>query len=186
MTTDRKAAASAIDAFLRAIGRDPETDAELRGTGARVADAYLDDLCSGYALDPKAILVHEAIAGTTHLVIARALPVSTTCPHHLMQAWGEATVAFAPSSKIVGLGAIARVVEACANRLVLQEKIGEDIVTAIFSALEPRWAACRISLAHGCLVARGERAHHARVETIALRGDVERAHVETVLFGASS
>ncbi|MEO8875981.1 MAG: GTP cyclohydrolase I, partial [Polyangiaceae bacterium] len=131
-------------------------------------------------------LDEEAIAETTHLVVARSLPISTTCPHHLMQAWGEATVAFAPTTKIVGLGAIARVVEACANRLILQERIGEDVVAAIFDSLAPRWAACRISLAHGCLVARGERAHHARVDTIALRGDVDRAHAEMILYGATS
>jgi GTP cyclohydrolase I len=182
--TDRKAAAAAIDAFLRAIGRDPEKEADLRGTGERVADAYIDELCAGYALDPKKILTDAAMDGATHLVIARALPVATTCPHHLMQSWGEATVVFAPSEKIVGLGAIAQALDACSQRLILQESIGEDLVAAIFEALKPRWAACRLSLAHGCLTARGERAHHARVETIALRGDVERPHAEKILFGA--
>jgi len=44
---DRKAAARAIDDFLRAIGRDPKRDAILAGTGARVADAYIDELCDG-------------------------------------------------------------------------------------------------------------------------------------------
>ena len=184
--TDRKAAAEAIDAFLRAIGRDPQNEADLRGTGKRVADAYADELCAGYALDAEKILEGDAIAGTTHLVIARSLPVSTTCPHHLMSSWGEATVAFAPNEKIVGLGALARALDACSQRLILQETIGEDLVTAIQSALRPRWAACRISLAHGCMVARGERAHHARVETMALRGDVDRTHVENILFGGQS
>ncbi|MEO8874412.1 MAG: GTP cyclohydrolase I, partial [Polyangiaceae bacterium] len=75
--TDRKAAAAAINDFLRAIGRDPQTEPELRGTGARVADAYLDDLCVGYTQDPKALLDEEAIAETTHLVVARSLPIST-------------------------------------------------------------------------------------------------------------
>lgn len=183
--TDRKAAAAAIDAFLLAIGRDPQNEADLRGTGQRVADAYIDELCAGYTKDPKKILSEAAIAGATHLVIARALPVATTCPHHLMPSWGEGTVVFAPSEKIVGLGAIAQALDACSQRLVLQETIGEDLVAAIFDSLKPRWAACRLSLAHGCLTARGERAHHARVETIALRGDVEKSHAEKILFAAS-
>jgi GTP cyclohydrolase I len=182
--TDRKAAAAAIDSFLRAIGRDPEKEADLRGTPERVAGAYLDELCAGYALDPKKILNQAAMDGTTHLVIARALPVATTCPHHLMQSWGDGTVVFAPNEKIVGLGAIAQALDACSQRLILQETIGEDLVSAIFDALKPRWAACRLSLAHGCLVARGERAHHARVETIAVRGDVDRSHAEKILFGS--
>jgi GTP cyclohydrolase IA len=182
--TDRNAAAAAIDAFLRAIGRDPQNEADLRGTGKRVTDAYVDELCAGYAFDAKKILADDVIAGTTSLVIARSLPVSTTCPHHLMQSWGEAVVAFAPNEKIVGLGGIARALDACSQRLILQETIGEDLVAAMFDALKPRWAACRLSLAHGCMVARGERAHHARVETMALRGDVDRSHVENILFSA--
>ena len=53
---DRSAAARAIDEFLLAIGRDPKTEPELRGTGARVADAFIDELCAGYAVDVDALL----------------------------------------------------------------------------------------------------------------------------------
>lgn len=183
---DRKEAARAIDAFLRAIDRDATKEPDLQGTGDRVAAAFLDDLCDGYAQDPVAILAADAMAGTTHLVVARSLPVSTTCPHHLMQAWGEATVAFAPADKIVGIGAIGRALDACAHRLVLQEKIGEDVTRAIVAALGAKWAACRITLEHGCMVARGERAHRAKVETIAVAGEVDRARVESVLFGGAA
>ncbi|MEO8796599.1 MAG: GTP cyclohydrolase I [Polyangiaceae bacterium] len=183
---DTKEAARHIDAFLRALGRDPAKEPDLEGTGARVAAAFANDLCVGYAQDPKAILEAEKMVGTTHLVVARHLPIATTCPHHLMQAWGEATVAFAPDGHIVGLGAIARALDACAKRLILQETIGEDLVRAIMSALTPSWAACRLSLAHGCMVARGERTHHARVETVAVAGTVEHAQVDLVLFSADN
>ncbi|MGH7327662.1 MAG: GTP cyclohydrolase I, partial [Polyangiaceae bacterium] len=181
---DRIEAARAIDAFLRAIGRDPEEEPDLKGTGERVAAAYLDDLCVGYTQNPAKILAQDAMPGKTEIVVARALPVATTCPHHLMQAWGEATVAFAPKEKIVGIGAIARALDACAHRLVLQERIGEDLVAAIQNALGSQWAACRISLEHGCMVARGERAHHAKVETIAVAGEGDRARIEAILLGA--
>ncbi|MGH7284135.1 MAG: GTP cyclohydrolase I [Polyangiaceae bacterium] len=183
---DRIEAARAIDAFLRAIGRDPEEEPDLKGTGERVAAAYLDDLCVGYTQNPAKILAQDAMPGKTEIVVARALPVATTCPHHLMQAWGEATVAFAPKEKIVGIGAIARALDACAHRLVLQERIGEDLVAAIQNALGSQWAACRISLEHGCMVARGERAHHAKVETIAVAGEGDRARIEAILLGAAS
>lgn len=185
MAADRIEAARAIDAFLRAIGRDPEKEPELAGTGDRVAAAYLEDLAAGYDADPTKILAQDAIAGKTGIVVARSLPVATTCPHHLMQAWGEATVAFAPKEKIVGIGAIARALDACAHRLVLQERIGEEITDAIQRALGSEWAACRISLEHGCMVARGERAHHAKVETIAVAGEGDRSRIEAILFGAA-
>ena len=72
---DREAAARAIDAFLRALGRDPSREPELSGTGERVANAYADDLCRGYDVDGLALLRSQAIAapaGTTAAVADQA------------------------------------------------------------------------------------------------------------------
>jgi GTP cyclohydrolase I len=182
MPMDRDAAARAIDEFLRALGRDPQREAELSGTGAHVARAYVDDLLQGYAVDVDALLSGNVFAGGTELVVVRDLPVVTTCPHHLMQAMGTATIAFAPEEHLVGVGTVARVVDAFARRLVLQEELGERVVAALQKHLAPRWAACRLLLTHSCMVARGERTHGARVETIALAGgDVDESVIYSVL-----
>jgi GTP cyclohydrolase I len=167
---DREAAARAIDAFLRALGRDPEREPELLGTGARVASAYADDLVTGYAVDVDALLSGNVFAGRSELVIVRDVPLATTCPHHLMPGTGLATVAFAPEEHLIGVGTVARVLDAFARRLALQEQIGERTVAALQKHLAPRWAACRITMTHACMTARGERAHGARVETLALAG----------------
>jgi GTP cyclohydrolase I len=179
---DRDAAASAIDAFLRALGRDPEREPELVGTGARVAAAYADELIAGYGVDVDALLAQNVFAGTSELVIVRDIPVTTTCPHHLMPAIGLATVAFAPDEHLVGVGTIARVVDAFSRRFALQEQIGERVVSTLQKHLAPRWAACRLTLSHACMTARGERSHGARVETLALTGgDVDDAAVYAAL-----
>ena len=179
---DRKAAAAAIDAFLRAIGRDPEGEAALFETGARVADAYVDDLCAGYDVDARQVLLGEAIeGGGTDLVVVRDLAVTTTCPHHLMPASGTAVVAFAPAARVVGIGAVGRVVDAFARRLTLQEEIGERVAETIADVLAPRWAACRLRLSPSCMTARGERRHGARVETVAIAGDAKSVEVERAI-----
>ena len=179
---DRDAAASAIDAFLRALGRDPEREPELVGTGARVAAAYADELIAGYGVGVDALLAQNVFGGTSELVIVRDIPVTTTCPHHLMPAIGVATVAFAPDEHLVGVGTIARVVDAFARRFALQEEIGERAVSALQKHLAPRWAACRLTLSHACMTARGERSHGARVETLALAGgDIDDATVYAAL-----
>ena len=181
MPIDRKAAANAIDAFLRAIGRDPSSEPDLIGTGERVADAFADELCSGYLVDTRALLAHSTIVGATDgIVIVRDVPVTTMCPHHLLPASGTATIAMQTRERLVGLGTLASLVEAHARRLTLQERIGEGVVADIIAVLEPEWVGCRLVLVHGCMVARGERAIGTRVETIALRGAtgdaVARAH----------
>jgi GTP cyclohydrolase I len=184
---DRAAAARAIEAFLRALGRDPAREPQLEGTGQRVADAYLDELCAGYAVDTDALLrAHtiETLDGATAIVALRDVQVTTMCPHHLMPASGVATVAFAPRGKIVGLGALGLLVDAFAHRLILQEEIGERVVGALVRAIDPFWAGCRLVLSHTCVTARGERRHGARAETVALTGDLDaerRAHAQRAL-----
>lgn len=171
-TVDRAAAARAIEAFLRALGLDAAQHAELAGTGVRVADAYADDLCAGYGVDVDALVRDNVMDGRGGVVIVRRIAVTTMCPHHLMPAIGTADVAFAPADKLMGVGSIARVVHAFAQRLALQETIAEDVVDALERGLRPAWVACRIDLAHACMIARGEREHGARVETLAVRGAI--------------
>jgi len=95
---------------------------------------------------------------------------------------GKATVAFAPRDRIVGVGSIARLVDAFARRLTLQEAIGEGVVATVERNLAPRWVACRVEMSHACMVARGERAHGARLVTLASRGIDEDARREALRF----
>ena len=197
MAVDRKAASAAIDAFLRAIGRDPEGEPALVGTGARVADAFVDDLCDGYGVDVRTLLAANVIArpagrvpdierASTEIVVVRDVAITTTCPHHLMAASGFATVAFAPRDKLLGIGVVARVVDAFAHRLTLQEDIGESVGSAIAVALDPIWVGCRILLSHSCMTARGERRHGATVETISIAGTADRLLVHRLLGAGGS
>ena len=176
---DREAAARAVRDFLRALGRDPERHPELAGTPDRVATAWADELLAGYAVDVDALVAPNVFPGTTELVVVRAVPITTMCPHHLLPSTGEATVAFAPHEHLVGVGTVAAVVDAFARRLAMQETLGEHVAHTLHEHLAPRWVACRVVLAHACMTARGERAHGARVETLALHGvevDIEEVH----------
>src|SRR5262245_16575177 len=140
-SVDRRAAADAIDAFLRAIGR---SEPSVVGTGARVADMFVDDLCIGYEVDTRKLIedsVIDARARTSPtegtLVLVRDIPVVTTCPHHLIPSVGAATVAFKAKGRLVGLGTITTLVDVHARRLALQEDIGENVVDDLEAVLAP-------------------------------------------------
>ncbi len=165
---DVRAAADAIETFLRAIGRDPEQEPELTGTGDRVARMFLDELCAGYAVDTRGLLAASVIPGSGGVVVVRAVPVTTTCPHHLLPSSGIATIAFDAVDRVLGVGAIAELATAHASRLTLQEHIGERIVSDLDAVLSPRWSACRLVLEHGCMTARGPRALGSSVETVSV------------------
>ncbi len=95
---------------------------------------------------------------------------------------GKGAIGFAPSDKIMGVGALARLLDAFARRLTLQEAIGEGVVDAIARNLSPRWVACRIEMTHACMVARGERTHGARLVTFAMRAVDDAAKSEAIQF----
>jgi len=178
MAVDRTRAEKAILEFLRAMGRDPDREAELSGTPARVAEAWAADLIDGYDVDVPRLLAGEsspAPGGAAGIIAVRGLAVSTMCPHHLLPARGTATVLYQPGARIAGIGTVARLVDAFAHRLALQEMIGANVVSALVEHLGARGAACKLALEHACLASRGERQTAATVETLAFAGTFDRA-----------
>jgi GTP cyclohydrolase I len=170
---DRERAAAAIDEFLRALGHPPESDPELAHTGTLVASAYADDFLTGYALDPAQILAqHVGPATHSELVAVRDIKTSILCPHHLMPATGVVHVCYAPADRVVGLGALARLVECYARRLILQETLVQSIADALCRHLGARGAGCVAVLAPTCLTARGERCGGAQAVCIGTAGDM--------------
>jgi GTP cyclohydrolase I len=169
---DRTAAAAAIDAFLRALGHDPEREPELASTGKLVADAFVDELLAGERLDPVAILGDTLATQASDPIAVRGIETCLMCPHHLLPAPGVVHVCYAPSGRIVGLGALGRLVECYARRLTLQEAFGTHVVDALVNVLGARGAACAADFSPTCLTCRGERIAGARVRTLATAGEM--------------
>jgi GTP cyclohydrolase I len=175
MNVDRKAAEQAVRSFLTALGLDPDSDPELRRTPALVAEAFETDLLAGYSTDISKLVQGEAspldAASPRGAVVLRGIDVATMCPHHLLPAMGTATVAYLPGRSLVGLGTLARLVDAFARRLTLQEAIGEGVVQALVEHAGARGAFCRIELRHACVAIRGARQAHATAVTFAQKGE---------------
>ena len=171
-----EAAAAAIEAFLRALGHEPESDPALRGTGARVASLFADELLDGHGKDVGAFFEDAIACGrSTPLVIVRRLATHVVCPHHLTIGSGFADVAYLPRDRVLGLGSVAQVVDALCHRLVLQEDACQAIARAFVDRLDAHGAMCRLELRHGCLVHHGEKKRASLVTTIASAGTCEDA-----------
>ncbi len=168
---DRNAAARAIEDFLRALGHAPTGD--LARTGERVANAWADDLLVGESVDVAAVLhkgTIDAPESERGLVLVRDLAVATVCPHHLLPAHGKGLVAYLPGDRVAGIGTIARVVDAIARRLTLQERIGQEVADLLVREIGAKGALCALSLTHTCVVTRGQRMTGTMVETMAVAG----------------
>lgn len=149
-----------------------------------MVEAYSSELLRGYDVDVKAKLAEgEAVAEgkLSGLIALRGIGVSTICPHHLLLSHGTATVAYRPGARLFGLGSLASLVDAYAQRLSLQESIGENVVQALMEYGGARAAYCEIRLVHGCLVARGAREAGSELVTTARRGQLDLAELALAL-----
>ena len=168
MGGDRAAAERAVADFLAALGHPTSSDPELAETPARVVEAYLGELLAGYDADVDALLRGTACKTAPDddgPIVIRDIRCQTLCPHHLLPGMGVATVAYLPGRQLLGIGALARLVEAYSRRLTLQEQVGRDVVTALMSKGQARGAYCRLDMHHTCSSCRGARQSAAVVTT---------------------
>lgn len=168
--SDLDRAASAIEEFLEALGIPSKSDPELHGTGQRVAEAFASELLAGYAHEPSEILQQATTSDAKGWVVVQGIPCSIVCPHHLLPATGWVHVGYLPSSKVVGLGAMSRLVRCLGQRLVLQEDFCQNVASALVKELGALSAGCIADLKPSCLTARGPRDVGARVLTQAFAG----------------
>jgi GTP cyclohydrolase I len=151
----REEAEQAVKTLLQWAGDDPSREG-LRDTPARVAKAF-EDWFSGYDQDPEAYLkrTFEEVEGYDDMVVLKDIRFESHCEHHLAPIIGRAHVGYLPSNKVVGISKLARVVEAFARRLQVQEKMNAQIAYCIQRVLEPKGVAVVIEAAHQCMTTRG-------------------------------
>ena len=151
----RAEAEEAVRTLLRWAGDDPTREG-LLGTPDRVARAY-KEFFSGYDVDPVAFLkrTFEEIDGYDELIILRDIRFESHCEHHLAPIIGRAHIGYLPNKRVVGISKLARVLEAYARRLQIQEKLTAQVANTIQEVLQPRGVGVIIDAAHQCMTTRG-------------------------------
>ncbi len=151
----REEAESAVRTLLRWACDDPLREG-LLDTPARVVRAY-EEWFQGYHIDPVALLerTFEEVEGYDEIVLLRDIRVESVCEHHMAPIIGRAHVAYLPGRRVVGISKLARVVDAFAARLQIQEKLTAQIANTINEVLQPRGTAVVIEAAHQCMTTRG-------------------------------
>ena len=155
--------------LLGKIGEDPEREGLLR-TPERFEQA-MKFLTSGYRQDPREVL-QRAIFHETYdeMVTVKDIDLFSLCEHHLLPFFGKCHVAYIPRKKIVGLSKIARVVELYSRRLQLQERLTQEIATAIMDTLQPHGVAVVVETFHLCMIMRGVEKQNSKAVTSAMLG----------------
>jgi GTP cyclohydrolase IA len=162
---DRGGAEKAVRDLLAALGQDP-TSPHLVDTPRRVAAAYAE------LLTPRefSLTTFPNDEGYDELVIARDIPVSSLCEHHLLPFTGVASVGYLPGDRILGLSKLARVVELFARGLQVQERLTKQVADWLEEHLSPKGVGVVIQAEHLCMSLRGVQAPGCRTVTSALHG----------------
>jgi GTP cyclohydrolase I len=151
----RDAALDAVRTLLAYAGDDPKREG-LLDTPDRVVRSY-DEFFGGYQDDPVSMLerTFAETDGYDEIVLLRNIGFVSHCEHHMAPIIGHAHVAYLPRTRVVGISKLARVVEAYARRLQIQEKMTAQIANIIDEVLQPRGVAVVIEAAHQCMSTRG-------------------------------
>ena len=164
---DLDAAADAVSDLMRALGMDPN-DPSLTRTPQRVARAYAE------LLSPRefGLTTFPNEEGYDELVVARDIPFTSICEHHLLPFVGTASVGYLPGGRILGLSKLARVVELFGRRPQVQERMTKQIATWLDQHLRPRGVGVVLRAEHTCMTLRGVQAKGASTVTSALLGSL--------------
>lgn len=188
---DKRRAETAVKELLLAFGEDTEREG-LKDTPHRVA-GYWEELLEGQKYSNKEIAEMFGKCfevPNNSLVVKEIKNVFSHCEHHLALMYNMTViVAYIPTItknkkyKVIGLSKIPRIVEMCAKRLQLQEKLAEDISECISIATGSNDVFVNIVADHACVSARGARSdgitdvtslHGEFVNNSDLRNEVEK------------
>jgi len=152
---DRAEVEAAVRIIIRWSGDNPDRGGLIE-TPARVTRG-LEEAFVGYTQDPVAVLrkSFDEIDGYDEMVVLRGVRFESLCEHHMAPILGRAWVAYVPNGRVVGISKLARVVEAYAKRLQIQERLTAQIANTVNEVLKPLGVGVIMNAAHHCMIARG-------------------------------
>jgi len=176
MKPTRSEAEDAVRTLLKWAGDDPDREG-LLDTPARVARAY-QQWFRGYDEDPRELLkrTFEEVEGYDEMVVLRDIRFESYCEHHMAPIIGVAHVGYIPTDRVVGISKLARIVDAFAKRLQVQEKMNAQIANTLYEVLKPQGVAVVLEGEHHCMSTRGVHKPGVSMVTSSMLGEFRDNH----------
>lgn len=168
MNTKIETLSQLIHMTIHSIGDNPNREGLIE-TPRRIIRSW-DEIYSGYSKDPKDVFTQFDAGSYDDIVLLKDIELYSMCEHHMLPFFGKAHVAYIPKKKIIGVSKLARLVDIYARRLQIQERIGEQVTTALMTHLEAEGAACIIEAVHLCMRMRGVSKQESTMVTSSIKG----------------
>jgi GTP cyclohydrolase I len=159
---------NSIRTILEDIGENPDREG-LLDTPKRVAKMYRE-VFAGVGIDPETALTTTFEEEYDGMITVKDITYYTFCEHHLIPFYGKAHIAYIPDGRIVGLSKFARLVELTSRRPQVQERMTQQIVSAVMNVLKPQGVIVTLEGTHLCMCARGIKKPGATTVTTAKKG----------------
>jgi len=154
--------------ILNEVGDDPTREG-LLDTPRRVIKSW-KEIYAGYTQPIEELFTTFSEDSSDQMVLLKDIEIYSMCEHHMLPFYGKAHVAYLPGDKIIGISKLARLVDAYARRLQIQERIGHQVTDAIMLHLGAKGAACVIEASHMCMRMRGVAKQHSTMVTSSMKG----------------
>lgn len=139
--------------ILEQIGENPDREG-LLDTPKRVAKMYRE-VFSNVGVNPEIALTTTFEEAYDGIITVKDISYYTFCEHHLIPFYGKAHIGYIPDGRIVGLSKFARLVELVSQRPQVQERMTEQIASAVLNVLKPKGVIVTVEGTHLCMCARG-------------------------------
>lgn len=172
------AIAKHYSAILELLGEDVEREGLVR-TPFRAAKALVE-VTQGYEQNPDE-LVKSAMfeyAGKS-MVVVKDIEFYSLCEHHILPFFGKVSVGYIPNGKIVGLSKIARVIDALAKRLQVQERLTSELCELLTRTLGAKGVIVMCEAGHLCMKMRGVEKQESMTTTLEYSGDFENENLRS-------
>jgi GTP cyclohydrolase I len=155
--------------LLIEIGEDPEREG-LRATPSRVAKAY-ESLLKGYQINVEEIVRSAMFTqDTNNMIVVRDIEVYSLCEHHMLPFYGRCHIGYISRNKVLGVSKLARIVEAYARRLQIQERLTQQVARAIMDSIDAEGVGVVIEAQHLCMMMRGVEKQNSLMTTSSVLG----------------
>ena len=157
--------AAHIKEIITLLGEDPAREGLVK-TPMRAAKA-LWFMTEGYRQDPGDVM-RQAIfeyAGS-QMVIVKDIEFYSMCEHHILPFFGKVSIGYIPKGNMIGLSKLARLVNAYARRLQVQERLTAQICQEVFDTLHAEGVIVSCNAGHLCMKMRGVEKQESTTTTV--------------------
>ena len=170
-----------IRELIGEIGEDPDREG-LRSTPERVARAF-EFFTSGYGVDVEALVKSAKFTlEANHMILARNIEIYSLCEHHLLPFFGRCHIGYVPQKTVCGISKLARIADAYARRLQIQERMTDEIAGSIMELIQPSGVGVVIEARHLCMMMRGVEKQNSVMVTSAVLGTFRESHATRTEF----